>query len=108
MDFGEAVATSVGAELGAQMAELESKLGGLSGELNFDVGRIGRRLRQAVERAHRRAERARRLAEAVGGTAPEIPDELPSEEERMIILQMLEQGKLSVDQADGLLQALEE
>jgi hypothetical protein len=108
VDFGEAVAASVGAELGAQMADLESKLEGLSGELSFDTGRIGRRLRHAVERGHRKAERARRLAEAVSGIAPGIPDELPTEEERMIILQMLEQGKLSVDQADNLLQALED
>jgi hypothetical protein len=108
VDFGEAVAASVGAELGAQMADLESRLNGLSGELNFDTGRIGRRLRQAMERAHRKAERARQRAEAVRGIAPGVPDELPSEEERMIILQMLEQGKLSVDQADSLLQALED
>jgi hypothetical protein len=35
-------------------------------------------------------------------------DEIPSDEERMLVLRMLEEGKLSVDQADGLLQAMEE
>ena len=110
LDFGEAVAASLGAELGTQMADLEFKLNGLGNHLSFDAGRIGRRLRQAVQRAHRRAERARRRSEAVRVLEPDAPgeDEVPSDEERMLVLRMLEQGKLSVDQADSLLQALEE
>jgi len=110
LDFGEAVAASVGAELGTQMADLEFKLNGLGDHLSFDAGRIGRRLRQAVQRAHRRAERARRRSEAVKVLSPDATgeDETPSDEERMLVLRMLEQGKLSVDQADSLLQALEE
>ena len=110
LDFGEAVAASLGAELGTQMADLEFKLNGLGNHLSFDAGRIGRRLRQAVQRAHRRAERARRRSEAGKVLTPDATgqDETPSDEERMLVLRMLEQGKLSVDQADGLLQALEE
>jgi hypothetical protein len=110
MDFGEAVAASVGAELGQQMAGLEFKLNGLSEHLPFDAGKLTRRLRQAVERAQRKAERARRRAEAVKGLVPEagLQDEPASEEERMIVLRMLEQGRISVDQADSLLGALEE
>jgi len=110
LDFGEVVAASVGAELGTQMADLEFKLNGLGNHLSFDAGRIGRRLRQAVQRAHRRAERAHRRSEAVKVLAPDATGggEGPSDEERMLVLRMLEQGKLSVDQADSLLQALEE
>jgi len=110
VDFGEAIAASLGAEIGAQVADLEFKLDGLGDRLPFDPGRIGRRVRQAVQRAHRRAERARRRAEAVKVLAPDGTgeDEIPSDEERMLVLRMLEQGKLSVDQADSLLQALEE
>ena len=109
VEFGEAIAASLGAEIGAQVADLEFKLDGLGDRLPFDPGRIGRRVRQAVQRAHRRAERARRRSEAVMVLAPDATseDETPSDEERMLVLRMLEQGKLSVDQADSLLQALE-
>lgn len=104
IDLGDAIAASVGAEIGTKMAELEFKLDGL-GEW-FDSRRIGRRVRRAVERAHRRAEQARQRAEMLKVLAQESQD-LPSDEERLLILRMVEQGKLSVDEADGLLQALE-
>jgi hypothetical protein len=38
---------------------------------------------------------------------PAPPDEVVSEEERMMILRMLEQKKISLDEADKLLSALE-
>jgi len=109
VDLGDTIAAALGFEIGTRMADLELKLNGLGGQLDLDSGWIGRRIRQAMQRAHRKAERARRWAETAKAASPRPgEDDLTSDEERMLVLRMLEQGKLSVDQADNLLQALEE
>ena len=91
-----------------------------------------RRVEAAQRRAEQHAERAQRLAEAAQEraqrrgpgnftfgfgprpfspprppTPPTPPSEAVSEEERMVILRMLEQGKISVADAEKLLAALE-
>jgi hypothetical protein len=109
VDLGDTIAAALGAEIGTRMADLEFKLNGLGDQLDLDSGWIGRRIRHAVQRAQRKAERARRWAEAAKAASPTLGEgELPTEEERLLVLRMLEQGKLSVDQADNLLEALEE
>jgi hypothetical protein len=99
-------------ELDAEMADMEARFNaygaGLSG---FDAERIGERVRKAVSRAQRNAARASLKLERLG--IPPIPPIPPlgsttvSEEERLKILKMVEAGKISVEEAETLLQALE-
>jgi len=83
--------------------------------------RISRQVEQATRRAGRQAERAGRLINAklnvgVGrwnwdvfqkGGVPAPPRPQASEEERMAILKMLQEKKITADEADKLLSALE-
>jgi DNA invertase Pin-like site-specific DNA recombinase len=91
-----------------------------AGMYTFDAERIGERVRRSVERARRKAvkaqERASKRAEkyarkhdrkrsiTIGGPEPSGP--VVSEEERMSVLRMLEQGKISVEEAEKLLKTL--
>jgi hypothetical protein len=92
---------------------------------------IGDRVRQAVARARRKADKARKRAERKWAKAEktqqraeekirrkatgvkfdldftEAKGEPVSEEERLAILRMLELGKISVEEAEKLLQVLE-
>jgi hypothetical protein len=100
-----------------------------AGLYSFDADRIGERVRRSVRQAQRRAERAVRKAEDKARRAdqkyPSVKFDIdsdwpdlryadfsrsqpgPSDEERLVILQMVENGKISVDEAEGLLKALE-
>jgi len=101
------------------MADLEVRFGASgSGFSKYDSDRIGERVRRVVSRSMRKAAKAQRRAErrvdrAHGRTHVHIgPFDAPageaaSEEERMSILRMLEQGKVNVDEAESLLKALE-
>jgi hypothetical protein len=121
-------------ELNMQFGSLKLNLSGLGG---VDAERIAARVRRAVEAARRRDEAARRKAEAFSRKAEQIgersgrrkswgftfsmpprpptppaPTRAPgvepvSEDERLAILRMLEQGKISVAEAEKLLAALE-
>ncbi len=126
----EADVVHISAALEAQMAEIEQrlqeKLAGL-GEISVHLGdKMQRRAEKAAERARRQAEkaaeRARRQAEKAaatrrapgfrftwGGPPPEPPSKVEpvSEEERLTILRMLEQKKISAAEAAKLLEALE-
>jgi hypothetical protein len=74
-------------------------------------------MQRKLEAAQRRAERRARAAERAARDRrrrPEPPDTVPtpkqepvSDEERMMILQMLEQGKVTPEEAEQLLAALE-
>ncbi len=70
-----------------------------------------RRAERARRHAERQAARARRHVERVQHHTHRQQDaddwEPPSNEERMMILQMVEQGKISVEEADQLLRALD-
>ncbi len=116
LDLGESIAASIE----AKMADLEARLGATdSGFSKFDSDRIGERVRRVVSRSMRQAAKAQRRAERRLERAQKhrqvrfdifgAPAREPaSEEERMSILRMLEQGKINVDEAENLLKALEE
>lgn len=118
------------AELERQLAERLAQINVPAGTVDVHSAEVAARVREAVERA---SDKARRKAEAVQrraerqagrsrpdwgwkfempprgpGAAPAAPTPEPvSEEERMAILRMLAAGKISVDEADKLLAALE-
>lgn len=116
LDLGESIA----ARIEAKMADIEARFGATdSGFSKFDSDRIGERVRRAVSRSMRKAAKAQRRAELRFDRTHEgkhihfgpfgTPTHEPaSEEERMSILRMLEQGKINVDEAENLLKALEE
>lgn len=94
-------------------------MGGEGREPGFDVGE---RVRRTIEQATRRAERKLRRAQAKmevrfdGGrwkynSGPAVPSEAAgepvSEEERMTILRMLQEKKITSEEAEQLLAALE-
>jgi hypothetical protein len=113
-------------EVDAKLAEVEARFGALTaGAFAFDVDRIGERVRRSVARARRKADWTRYKAGKMKHPKPPKPPKVPkfgrgfgfgdfdteepavSEEERMTILRMVEDGKLSVEEAEQLLQALE-
>ncbi len=118
------------AELDARLSEVEANLNerlshirtGLSDRLSEKMRRrVERELdaaRRHVEAAQRRAEMAAERARRVGGRAGAAgitiniaregeQREAVTEEERLAILKMLEQGQISVEEAEKLLSALE-
>ena len=120
------------ADLERQLAERLSRVNVPPGSADIQGEAVAARVREAVERA---GEKARRKAEAAqrkierelprehgrrhwawkfeaptrpaGAPPPTSPVEPVSESERLSILRMLEQGKISVAQAEKLLAALE-
>ena len=115
LDLGESIA----ARIEAKMGDLEARFGAMgSGFSKYDSDRIGERVRRVVSRSMRKAakaqERAERHRERIHkgkhrsfGAFGEHGGEPASEEERMSILRMLEEGKINVDEAESLLKALE-
>jgi hypothetical protein len=119
LDLGESIA----ARIESKMADLDARFGASdSGFSTFDSDRLGERIRSVVSRSMRKAAKAQRRAERHSERHAErarsrghsfFPSfgaqagEPASEEERMSILRMLEQGKISVDEAEQLLMALE-
>jgi hypothetical protein len=111
---------SITAGIEASMADLEARFDALGRDFSkFDSDRIGERVRRAVSRSMRKAERARKVAEhrvnrhhqgreISFGISDFGGHEQVSEEERMSILRMLEQGKINIEEAESLLKALEE
>jgi hypothetical protein len=130
-------AAQIETQVHSHMAELERQLGERLATLNMPTGTgavdgaaVAARVRQAAERV---SDRARRKAEAAQrklgrqtarsrqdwngrfempsrgpGAAPAKPAAEPvSEAERLAILRMLAEGKISVDEAEKLLAALE-
>jgi hypothetical protein len=117
-------------EVDAKLAEMEARFNAMgAGMASFDADRIGERVRRSVRQAQKRAERAARKAEEkarkshrkhlkfnfdMDGEWPDLrfadfsqPGPDISDEERLAILRMVEDGKLSVDEAEALLKALE-
>lgn len=118
LDLGDAIAARIGAEMQAEMAELEVQLRDLDDRLesNFNSERIARKMQRVVEKVQRKAEKTRKRAERkmsklnnrqidinLGGRKSSSS----MEEERLMILRMIERGKISVDEAETLLEALE-
>jgi hypothetical protein len=117
-------------EVDAKLAEMEARFNAMgAGMYSFEADRIGERVRRSVRQAQRRASRAARKAEERARKAHgkqldfkfDIDREWPdlrfadfaqvqqeiSDEERLTILRMVEDGKISVDEAEELLKALE-
>jgi hypothetical protein len=102
----------------ASAAEVEARVGALvGGAFAFDADRIAERVRKSVSKARRKAERAQKRAASYGasdgknvritfGRRGSKPAEV-SDEERMTILRMVEDGKINVEEAEKLLSALE-
>jgi hypothetical protein len=117
-------------EVDAKLAEMEARFNAMgAGMYTFEADRIGERVRRSVRHAQRRATHAARRAEERARRAhrkklnmkfdmdsdwpdlrfadfSQIQPEV-SDEERLTILRMVEDGKISVDEAEELLKALE-
>jgi len=116
VDLGEAIAARVGAEIEAHMYDIEEGLTGLGDRLQtFDTDKIESKIRVSIAKAQRKAARAQRKAARQRRTATTIKSidmgapvrNGASEEERLLILRMLEEGKINVVEAESLLGALD-
>ena len=107
----EEVVDDILKEVDLKLAEVEARFNAMgAGLYDFDADRIGERVRRAVARAQRKAEKARMRGQVdpkSWGVSVSVPAEDVSEEERLAILRMVESGKISVEEAELLLQALE-
>ena len=104
----------VEAQVDAALAEVEASLGSLEARaLGIDPERLRARVRRAADRAQRRAERAsqrhepgpRRMDVNFGPFGTSRPS--ANEEERLAVLRMLEQGTITLEEAERLLKILE-
>ena len=112
----EGLGAQVEARVAEAMAEMEARLNeGLgrvdSAEIRRRVERSAERTRRsaerAAERARLRAERAERRWQRASGRRPRPRREPATDEERMRVLRLVEEGKVTPDQAADLLAALE-
>ena len=106
-------------EVDAKLAEVEARFNVMgTGMYGFDADRIGERVRRAVRRAERKASGKAKRKEAkkkgksgssFSWTAPGLGEagEPATDEERLTILRMVEEGKVSVSEAETLLKVLE-
>ena len=106
-------------EVDAKLAEVEARFSVMGkGMYGFDADRIGERVRRAVRHAerkasgkskHKDAKKKRKLDSSLSWTVPGFGEtvEPATEEERLTILRMVEEGKVSVSEAEALLKALE-
>jgi hypothetical protein len=114
LGYEEDLVGSVMSELDGRLAEMEARFNAIgAGIYAFDAERIGERVRRSVAKARRRAAKARARAEKIASTGRGITFDLPeskatevSDAERLAVLQMLETGKISVEEAEKLLKAL--
>jgi len=106
-------------EVDAKLAEVEARFNVMgTGMYGFDADRIGERVRRAVRRAERKAigkekrgaaKVKRETDSSFSWKGPGFGDaeEPATDEERLTILRMVEEGKVSVSEAEALLKALE-
>ena len=111
----EGLGLEIEARIHEAMAEMEARLEESLRQIDSEA--LRRRVERAAEQARRAAERAaerarmraeraeRRWRRASGRPSPHR--EPPSDEERLRVLRLLEQGKITTDQAAELLAALE-
>lgn len=114
--FDEDFGASIAALVGEKMAEVEMAISSMGAGMDLaSRDEISRRVRQVVRRAMARQERqARRRTKvkplvSLAGGASAAPNASihDSNEEHLRVLKMVEEGKLSVDDAEKLLEALE-
>jgi hypothetical protein len=113
VSLGDSIASQVESQLEAGIAKMEAKLEAIgAGVDTFPSERIGEQVRRAVTRARRNADRAQRKVDRIrvsgrGRIRTSSEQSGSTEEERLSILQMLEKGVITVDEAEKLLQTLE-
>jgi hypothetical protein len=98
-EMASGLADEINAQVEATLADVEAGLEGIDlGAYGIDTQDLRHKVHRALSRALRKARR---------GTEEEAPDREATEEERLAILHMLEEGKINVEQAETLLRALE-
>jgi hypothetical protein len=125
LDDLEQIGPMIEARVSEAMASLETRLEGLgqidSGKLRIRMERVAEKSALAAERAaeevrraaekeaqkaRMRAERAQRRWKRASGQKPRPHPEPVSEEEQLRVLRMVEEGKITPEQATDLLEAL--
>lgn len=109
----DVLSEQVEAMIESAMSQFETQMS----QVQRDLEQRFNKMDKQTEKAARNAERAKRRAERAAGSwnfsmgRPPFPPTPPSEpvtdQERLLILKMVEEGKISVDQAAQLLSALE-
>lgn len=112
----DALSDQVESMIESAMSQFESQMSKVQRDLAERWNQSGQAQR-AAERAQRSAERLKRRTERTAGAwstaytpparPPAPPSEPVSDEERLLVLKMVQEGKLSVDEAAKLLAAME-
>jgi hypothetical protein len=113
----DVLSEQVEAMIESAMSQFETQMSQVQRDLEQRFGKFDKQAEKAAERAARSADRAKRRAERAAGswgftvgrppTPPTPPTEPVTDQERLIILKMIEDGKITADQAAQLLSALE-
>jgi hypothetical protein len=113
----DVLSEQVEAMIESAMSQFETQMSQVQHDLELRFGKFDKQAEKAAERAARSAERAKRRAERAAGSwgftvgrpppPPTPPSEPVSDQERLLILKMVEEGKITADQAAQLLAALE-
>lgn len=115
LDFGDEAAgladeisEQVSSQVESQLESLNAQMEALSERLSHEGGRAARHAQRKVAAAQRQLQRKLQRHGIHGGVIPhgKAPDPV-SEKERMLILQMVQDKKISVEQAEMLLNTLE-
>jgi hypothetical protein len=100
-EFTSDLAEEISAQVDVTLADVEAGLEGM------DLSSLGLDSRDLRDKVHHALTGALRQARR-GSKSPEPGAAESGDQERLAILRMLEEGKINVDQAEGLLRALEE
>ncbi len=113
----DVLSEQVEAMIESAMSQFETQMSKVQRDLEQRFGKFDKQAEKVAERAARSAERAKRRAERAAGswtftvgrtpTPPTPPSEPVTDQERLMILKMVEEGKITADQAAQLLSALE-
>lgn len=112
----EGLGAQIEAHIAEAMAELDTRLEeslsridseGIRHRVERAAERVRRQAEREAERARLRAERAERRWRRASGRRPRPRREPVTDEERMRVLRLVEQGKITPEQAADLLAALE-
>ncbi len=113
----DVLSEQVEAMIESAMSQFETQMSKVQHNLEQRFGKFDKHAEKAAERAARSAERAKRRAERAADSwsftvgrppaPPTPPSEPVTDQERLMILKMVEDGKITADQAAQLLSALE-
>jgi hypothetical protein len=116
--MAEEIERNIEAQMGRLHAQLEAKLSSIDHEavrrrVERSAEKARRKAERAAERARLKAERAQRRWERMGArqpvrpTPPRGPAEPVGETERLAVLRLVQEGKISAEEAARLLEAME-